>query len=513
MKRILKYIFVMTIALVSLSACNREYLDARPETTLPIEVVFDTRDRIVAQVNGMYAAFRSGQYLGGRFQVYNDIRSNDFINRQANGVTGLFTWNHGLAASTAEVQNLWDSIYHAINRTNLFIAGIEEADPVTKGIITQAEYDQFRGEALALRALGHFHVAMLYAWPYSHNPDAPGVVLRTVPNVLSGQNNMARASLRETYRQILDDLNAAEALLPVIAPGTPNSAATVTRLHRNSVIALKTKVYLHMRDWPNVIAEANKIVPLTAPFNAISGVSNGLNPTFESIFRPPYTTRESLFSMPFTASELPGTQNGLAHYFTMGPVGGNEYSLNTRVLANHPAPIWANTTFAATDARRLMVSGTGVDLYLTKFPNFPHSDWAPVMRWSEVLLNLAEAEAMVSWTAGSSRAVALLNAVYRRSNPTADDLEVDDFADRAAFLDRLWLERHLEFLGEGRVSMDLMRRRATIARKFSGTTGAAFVDSVAITTIQYVWPIPLNEMNTNTIIQLNNVVPAANLVP
>lgn len=495
MKKTLKYSLVLVLSVIALNSCYQDYLEPLPETTMSDQVSFDTKDRIIAQVKGMYAAFRHGNYLGGRFQVYNDIRSNEFINRQSNGVTGLLTWNHSITASANEVQNLWGQIYTAINRTNLFMEGLLAADPVTKGIITQAEYNQFRGEALALRALAHFHVTTLYAWPYNRNPQAPGALLSLVGNKSGGENNKARSTLAQTYTQILTDLNTAETLLPTVTAGTANSAAFTSHIHRNTVIALKTKVYLHMSDWPNVIAEANKMVPAAAPFNSTVGVLNGLNATFEGIFRTPYTTRESLFSMPFTSTELPGTQNGLGHYFSASPVGNNEYSLNIAAGA-----IWSNPTFVATDARKLLVTGTGANQYIAKYLSFPHSDWAPVIRWAEVLLNLAEAEAMVNWATNPTRAVALLNAVFKRSNPTATDMAAGDFADVNAFRSRLWLERNLEFLGEGQISMDLMRRQADFAAK--GT-----VSAVPVTTITYVWPIPQTELNTNLLIQQNNTVP------
>lgn len=502
MKRTIKYSLVLALLVFAFSSCFQEYLEPLPEVNILDAEAYNNRDKILAQVNGMYLAFRNGQYLGGRFQAYNDIRSNDFINRQANGVTGLLTWNHTLTASSNEVQNLWGQIYHAINRTNLFLENIAAADPVNKGYITQAEYNQFRGEALALRALGHFHLAMLYAWPYNRNPQAPGVVLRLTANRDGGENLKQRSTLAATYAQILNDLTAAEGLLPVIAPGTANAAMYVTRIHKNTVIALKTKVYLHMSDWPNVISEANKMVPASAPFNSTVGVANGLHPSYEAIFRPLYITRESLFSIPFTSNELPGTQNGLAHYFAAAPVGNNEYSLNTAAGA-----IWVNPVFPATDARKLMVTVSGGNSYITKYFAFPHSDWAPVIRWAEVLLNLAEAEARVNWSTDPTRAVDLFNAVYKRSNPTATDFIPTDFPNVDAFLNRLWLERNLEFLGEGQISMDIMRRQATFASKTSPVAGGAPSVAVDDAQFRYVWPIPQTELNVNTSIQQNNTVP------
>ena len=494
MKNLLKYSLLVLLASVMFTSCHDELLDPVPELAISDLSAFDTRDRVENQVRGIYAAFRSGEYLGGRFFVYNDIRSDDFLNHQANGVTGLMTWNHGITSSTGEVQNLWVAIYAAINRVNLFVEGLEanRSRLIGQNIITQVEFDQFKGEALALRGLAYFHLMQLYARPFNQNPAGWGAVLRLTASRSGADNDMARSTLQQTYDQILTDLNDAEGLLPTLAAGTLNSVPLVTRINENTVIALKTRVHLHMNNWPAVRTEANKIVSATAPFLSPIGVRHGLAGTFVSIFRSPYTTAESMFSMPFTAAELPGTQNSLSHYFAGSPIGGNEYSINLT------SRVWTSTAFPATDARRLLtrtVVMAGVDrVFLDKY-SVMNTDFAPVIRYAEVLLNLAEAEAMIAWP--STRAVDLLNAVFLRSNPGGTPLAVANFATRDAFIDRLLLERNLEFMGEGIRNMDTKRRLLPHLGK-PGATG-----NVPHTALNYVWPIPDNERVVNLLIQPN----------
>src|SRR5207249_1679398 len=91
--------------------------------------------------------------------------------------------------------------------------------------------------------------------------------------------------------------------------------------------------------------------------------------------------------------------------------GVGEYSLN-------PAGIVADAGWTIADARRSFNATVSGKLYLnTKFNTpSPYTDWAPVIRYSEVLLNLAEALARTN--AGvDARALALLNAVRQRSDP------------------------------------------------------------------------------------------------
>jgi starch-binding outer membrane protein, SusD/RagB family len=495
MKNIIRILIMVVLASATLSSCFKEYLEPVPQTAISDLTAFETKSRIVAQVNGLYAAVKSGQYLGGRYQVYNSIRGDDFLNLQSNGVTGYETWRHNTAPNTNEVQNLWNQVYFAINRVNVFLEGLEasRSNPATANILTEAEYNQFKGEAFALRGMAYFHLMQLYARPYNQNPSALGLVLRLTAMKDDSGNDLARSTIAETYTQILKDLNDAEPLLPLShSAGTANSVLNVSRMHRNTVIALKSRVYLHMNNYAAVLTEGNKIVPATAPFVAGNGgVAFGLASTFGSIFVAPYTTAESIFSIPMTDAELPGTQNQLGYYFKTGSGGNNEYPINQQ------SPVWTNLTdFPATDARRLLTQTAEVSgathVFLTKYMAFPHLDYAPVIRYAEVLLNVAEAEARQNGL--TDRAVALLNAVYLRSNPDAAPL--GGFASVDAFVDRVMKERNMEFLGEGIRNMDTNRKVEPHGAK-------ANIPAVPPSAATYVWPIPQNELNTNNLIIQN----------
>src|SRR5690606_42124182 len=94
---------------------------------------------------------------------------------------------------------------------------------------------------------------------------------------------------------------------------------------------------------------------------------------------------------------------------------------------------------------------------LTKFSAAsPYLDWIPVIRYSEVLLNLAEAEA----EAGSqTRALALLKAVRNRSDAA---YTFPAFAYKDASVSAIHLDLRIEFLGEGLRVLDLPSRNMPI---------------------------------------------------
>ncbi len=476
--------------ILAVTGCSKEYLSPSPETSLGELNAFDTKDRIVGQVNGMYSFMKVGAYLGGRFHVYNDIRADNFLPKSSNLVTGYATWNHSLLGSRDEVQNLWGAIYAANNAINLFLEGLDAkwtAGALT-GIITQEEYNQYKSEALTLRAMCYFDLLQLYAQPYAKNSGAnPGLPLRLTANKTAEGNDLARSSVAETYAQILSDLNTAE---PLAIATYSTALLRTTRIHKNTIIAYKTRVYLHMGNYPAVKTEAAKIVSAAAPFVAPTGAAFAISPTFAALWTDPYTSAESIFSMPFTSTNLAGTQNSMAHY--NHPSSSESYYLNED-------PGTAFAALNAADARKMLfqtgsVSGS-TRYFVGKWQSFTvQSDYAPVMRYAEVILSYAEA-LVRDGSVVTQQAVDLLNAVRTRSF-AAGAYTLGDFANANAFIDAVLLERNMEFLGEGLRNMDLMRTLSTIPTKGG-------VPAVPPASASYIWPIPDSEISTNKLMTGN----------
>ena len=481
----LKYLFIAAPILFATS-CKKDFLTTAPDTSLPIEDAFASPDRILSQVNGIYAGVKNGQFYGGRYLIYNDIRGEDFIVNKPNGVTGLDTWRFNVTSGTNEVVNLWGNVYVAINRANLVIEGVN----ANASILTPALSRQYIAEAKFLRALSYYSLLQLYAKPYITDAGASlGVPLRLKGERDLTGNDLKRSTVAEVYTQILKDLNEAEPDLAL--------TLTATRASRNTAIALKTRVYLSMGDLPSVITEANKIVSATAPFVAATGSPLRLEANIATVFGGAYTgnatATESALSFPMADLDAPGTQNQLAFYYNVSPnqAGGNEeFFLN-------PTGILANAAFAtaSTDARKGLTATSGVNTYLTKFKRpSPYTDYVPVIRYAEVLLNLAEATVVTD----PSRSIALLNAVRQRSSPA--------FVFPATALlpanlkNTILAERRIELLGEGFRSPDIMRLGLGFAAK-SGSQGTA--PAIPFNTAGYVWPISSVEVQNNRLIVQN----------
>ena len=486
MKKNLLYI-LMAVGLVQMTSCAKEnFVNPVPTNAISDLTAFDSKDRIEGQVRAIYASIKNAGMYGGRYQIFNDIRGGDFMNDRTNVVTGFDVWNYTPSnSSTNSVQNHWSRAYYVINLANVFIDGM-----ATKGttVVGATLSSNFLAEARLLRAMSYFSLLQLYARPYwDGNGSKPGVPLRLKGNTGSDDYALARATVAEVYNQILTDLSFAETNLPLT---NSNAFNNTTRAHRNTAIALKTRVYLSMGKYAEVITEANKMVTATAPFTATTGVAHALQADVTNVFKTPYTTSESIMSMPFASNETPGGQNQLGYYY--GPAlfnGGNgEYSLLSTGIV-------ASTDWKATDKRRSMVAVYSGKSYLTKYTvASTFTDYAPVIRYAEVLLNLAEAKVRSTNTV-DAQAVAILNAIRGRSDASTV-FTAGDFTNANALADAIVNERRIEFLGEGLRGTDLTRLGLDLPAKPG-------VSAIKATEQQYIWPISSTELLLNKLCKDN----------
>lgn len=470
---------IAAIALsIAMPSCKKDFLEAIPELELPEKEAFDTPERVDKLVVGLYTSAKSGILFGGRYLVYNDIRAEEFISRDPNVVTGNDVYQATNDAGSSQIGNFWSQAYLTINRANVVIAGLEKnekglsASVVTIGL----------AEAKFIRALNYFSLVQIFAKAYVRDKGASrGLPLRLQPETTLANNNLKSSTVAEVYAQVLSDLNAAEAGLPdtYVSP-----LARTTRAHKNTAIALKTRVYLAMADYAKVIVEGNKIVPQSAPFETTARAPHALLPDVAGLFVPPYTTSESIFSFPMSATNAPGTQNQLAFYYNPGSF---IYGLNKGGQGIYADPAWP-----ATDNRKIKLTGlfgAANDPYLKKYTSLsPYLDYVPMIRYAEVLLNVAEAEAAPG--GNPVRARALLDAVRHRSDAAYDFGVLAGTGLTAAILK----ERRIELLGEGFRYNDLARTNTALPAV--GVSGG----TIPVNDPRYTFPIPTSERNTNNLV-------------
>ncbi len=537
MKNLKKYSakIVVAVLLVAFSACD-DILDFQPANALSDVTAFANAGNIELAVVGVYNAAQSGFYLGGAVRGYpfgaahvqqGDNRGEDVISTQA--FFGI-TYDAAHSPTTANNDFMWQTLYALINQANVVLQGLEGSTPSAS--LTQATIDAYKGEMLFLRALAHHELLKHFARPYSDNPSAAtgGVVYRTTA-VTDGPSadaaaQLGRTSVQACYDLLLADLNQAETLLPE----TRSATLKITRATKAAAVAIKTRVYLHMGRWADVVTEGNKLAAgSSAPFAAATGYgSYALTSTPIGPFTAANSKNnsESIFSIENNDIDNAGVNGALPTMYNVSkaPVTGRALVCISPVLWNQPwfldSDLRKGTDMVDTDA-----PGPGRAARFTKKYSdaVARTDNAPVIRYAEVLLNMAEAIQRLAG-APDARALALLNAVRNRSVTTpADQFTIASFATGNDLITAVLRERRIEFLCEGLRWSDIHRLAqdptfgtggipakanrtvtnwSSFYRTATNPTPAAFSMQAAIpySDPRFIWPIPASETTVNPVL-------------
>jgi len=526
----------LLLGTVMLAVSCEKVLDVQPFNAFTDESVFTTSARATLALNGVYdAAQTGGPSLAGRGYPFGaatiqqgDNRGEDMVNLQA---FYQITYQGTYTPFTANNNTMWDNTYGMINKANIAIEGFKKA--AASGVLTAATATQFEAECRFLRALGHHELLIHFARPFlDGNGAALGVPYRyyavTGGESLERLQKEARPTVAAAYAKLLEDINFAEANLPVT-----NSGGAVIRAQKSAAIALKQRVLLHMGQWANAVAAGNALVPTTVnpatPTSARSLVGNhALTATPNGSFG--FTGGNSISTENIFSVKNDPLDNGSVNGAPAAMYGSTD--LLGRGLVCVSPIIWNNAGWLADDLRRTTLyrnGGTAIGraIMTTKYTDYSgRGDNTPIIRWAEVLLNQAEAEARVA-TGISQRAIDLLNMVRNRSLPsTANQYTASSFASRTELVRAILLERRIEFLAEGRRWPDIHRtaqdpitelRASGIPAKVTnggvtGTTLAQYGIGVAVTLGQpaipysdfrFIWPIPAIEVTTNPVIVQN----------
>lgn len=442
---------IIIAAALLLSACSK-YTELNPVNSPSENTAFKSASSIELAMQGVYESAAIGSYGGDKAAARGypfgaasieqcEMRGEDMVNlQQFYAITYEATYN----PSSANNLNHWSNLYALINQANVLIEGVQGAGAA--GVIAPELAASYEGEGRFLRALAHHELLIHFSFPYADGKGAkPGVPYRnqaiTSQDAIDKAMSQGRGTVAEDYTSILEDLDFAEANLPATQP------KGYSRVTKGAAIALKTRIKLHMGDWAGVIAEGAKLGTdkqpgghFTSPVGAyvLTNSPDGPFVNFKS-------NTESIFSIANGPTANPGTNGALAAM--LGPADRNARGLVATSPLLYNAGFWVDG-----DLRRSLLQIKGDKLIFNyKYRDYTNkTDWAPIIRYAEVLLNVAEAYAR---TGNNAQALLLLNDVRNRSVPQAAQFTTAP----ADLVLAVLQERRIEFAGEGRRWPDIHR--------------------------------------------------------
>ncbi|MBS1562929.1 MAG: RagB/SusD family nutrient uptake outer membrane protein, partial [Bacteroidetes bacterium] len=394
--------------------------------------------------------FNLSEYRGNNVRVI-DVTSSSSLSDAKN--IDAFNFTNSSSKDFGLSDPFWIASYKAIVSIDYVLKNIkaDETDP---------EILQAKAENLFLRAVVNFNLVRLYGRPYYQSPSTnPGIPLILAP-IESVSDKPARATVENSYKQIITDLTDAANLF---RQKKVNSFAS-----RYAAFAMLSRVYLYMSG------------TFTSPNTQFAGLAKQYADSV--ILNGGYTLLQgSAYTSYYSASNQANTE-------TIWAVNHDNGSTSIPTLLYQPAGPYAGSSSYTTgqvkpspDLLALYVTGDlrknffFTDKYKTnntdtlatvkyyyKYVNVGvYTSNAPVhyLRLAEMYLNRAEAEVK---SGDNTSALADVNTIRVRAGLTP----AVGLTGQALF-NEILLQRRLELAFEGHNSFDYFRNGLPMVRSYS----------------------------------------------
>lgn len=456
----IKYIIAISALAFSLSSCEKK-LALTPEQDLTEETIFSSASTARSAVLGIYSTAQTLDFYGALPQIIEEYMG-DNVEFVGSFPTLQEMRDFTTISTNSNVSGIWQVSYRVITRANKVIANVGKVSD-----LSDAEKNQFVGEAKFLRALAYLQLVNQFAQPFQVSNGTNAGVPLVLDDFTGEITYPARATVNQVHDQIKKDLTEAAAALPA---SYSTGVDTRGRATKGAANALLSRLYLYREEWANAITAAR--ATLTGPYTLATDYTFYDKNTAEDVF----TIQNSAVDNGRTGS------GGWASFYTPTPLGGRgDTPFSANLIAAYEAE--------AGDKRYLLKrTGVAADAltrtFTTKFPDaVTNADNSPVIRITEVYLNLAEALAQ-SNALPNAEAITILNNLRNRAGLTPKLV----FANKQALVDAILLERRKELAFEGFRRMDMLRYKQNLR---AGNPVAAFGGQKTIL------PIPQRELDNN----------------
>lgn len=433
-----------------ISSCEKQLEDQKPQASLDAATAFTDAPSVRAGINGVYSGFQNGNYYGLRYQLLNDLTT-DNLNHSGSFPSFAQIDNNSILPDNAEINNMYNAIYGAINDANTVIAAIP-------GVTDQTlNKDASLAELRTARAL--FYFDLLRYWGGSVDgygkANGVGVSIRTTPTTnVKEADPIARGTEAQVYTQVLADLDFA-----IGVTSFPNKNSSVYRLSKDFATSLKSRVQLYRGQFAEAEALATSIISSNR-YSLVSGANYASMWTSKA-------SSEAIFELEFN----PADQNSIAFFYYPSNRGGrNEVTSSASLNNAHETgdvrkPINFTTTVPTGKTAKAFRVSTGDDNVI-------------ILRLAELYLIRAEARVRKA-TPDIVGALADLNVIRRRAG-LADLVTISS----ADILEAILQERRVELAHEGHRWFDLRRYNRTSDLNISEP-------------FRNLWPIPQRETLTS----------------
>ena len=485
--------FLLTISFIGLFLSCNDAIDIVQPGELVEDRAFETISDLEAGLTSVYSSFNFENGIG-----FSSIFTDEVKIGLANGNQGLSDGGYSFILNPAsdDAASIWASNYSMINNANRIIraAGLITYDIENPGEVQAV--NNIVGQARAMRAFAHLQLLSYFSTDMTDNSALGVIVMDYVPEVFGLE--LPRSTNGEVYELIEADLAFAEENI------SSNVSATRTFLSKSFVYATFARMYAYRGLYAQALPY---ITQLDALYNLTPKASYP-NIWSDAPIVPPINN-EVIFKLERTG--LNDSRIGNFWYSINATISGSPFFEVGNALhdllnpTNLPATSIADVRYAAIFGTQSIP--TQNILLVSKYPGSEGVNGlndVKVFRFSEFVLIRAEAFIDAGNLAGAAQEIATLKEIRR--GVAAGSVTPTVYANPTEAWADVLKERRIEFAFEGHRYIDLKR----LGAKANATIDRAPEDceingacTLPIGDYRFTMPIPLIELNANTVIQQN----------
>ena len=246
--------FMKMAAVIAVAFSLTSCLEKLPGDFILEEEGMKTLSDAEQTLTGIYTAYMSGALYSGYLTLCPDIQADLVYAVQGNTNAYGTLWQWDIRSTNSEIEAVYAALYRIIGRCNFYL---DKVDGLRASLTDDAEIqylDYYTGEVYCARALAYSELIKCFCKAYDPATAETelGVVLA---DSYSGEKPAKRASLKESYEFVINDLKKAEEMLDEENDGYDAPYFTNASAH-----AIHARTALYMQDWDAAVEHATVLV-------------------------------------------------------------------------------------------------------------------------------------------------------------------------------------------------------------------------------------------------------------
>ncbi len=244
------------VACFGIFSCSDDFTNLEPLGNSSYENFWKTEQDAIEAANSLYFYMKDEDMFSRGFYWYINVSDDMVTGRIKSDPDNAKNFN--LTGDEGSLKWMYAQSYKIIRRANDILFKVPDME------ISESLKNRILGEAYFMRAF-HYH---WIAYHYGDNGQNGGVPIVTEANFLDEAGSYSRpASVIDNYTQIIEDLDRAAELLPLI---TEMSEDDYGRAHKDAALAYKAKTYLYWAQY-----DASKYADAVAACDAVTNSGSG----------------------------------------------------------------------------------------------------------------------------------------------------------------------------------------------------------------------------------------------